>query len=130
MPDKNMRILVVDDFPTMRKIIRNLLKQLGLNNVLEADDGTAALQLLNNEAIDLVISDWNMPKMTGLELLKSIRGNDELSHVKVLMVTAEAKKDNILEAIGSGVSNCSVKPFTAQVLQEKIEKIFAQQLEV
>lgn len=130
MPDKNMRILVVDDFPTMRKIIRNLLKQLGLNNVLEADDGTDALQLLNNEAIDLVISDWNMPKMTGLELLKSIRGNDELSHVKVLMVTAEAKKENILEAIGSGVSNYIVKPFTAQVLQEKIEKIFAQQLEV
>lgn len=110
----------------MRRIIKNLLKGLGYNNLLEADDGTTALEVLKREAIDLVIADWNMPKMTGIDLLKSIRSNRELNQVKVLMVTAEAKKENILEAVQAGVSNYVVKPFTAEVLKEKIEKTLGQ----
>jgi len=126
MPDQNMKILVVDDFSTMRRIVRNILKQLGYSNVIEADDGSTALDTLKKERIDFIVSDWNMPKMTGLELLKLVRGDDSLKSIPFLMVTAEAKKENITDALQNGVSNYIVKPFTAETLKEKIEKIFAQ----
>jgi len=121
--DKNMRILVVDDFATMRKVIKNLLRQTGYQNVTEAEDGVAALKELRSQKIDFVISDWNMPNMTGIELLKAVRADSELSSLPFLMVTAESLKDNVLEAVKAGVSNYIVKPFTAEVLSEKIEKI-------
>jgi len=121
--DKNMRILVVDDFATMRKVIKNLLRQTGYQNVTEAEDGVVALKELRSQKIDFVISDWNMPNMTGIELLKAVRADSELSSLPFLMVTAESLKDNVLEAVKAGVSNYIVKPFTAEVLNEKIEKI-------
>ena len=121
--DKNMRILVVDDFATMRKVIRNLLRQSGYQNVTEAEDGVVALKELRSQKIDFVISDWNMPNMTGIELLRAVRADSELSSLPFLMVTAESLKDNVLEAVKAGVSNYIVKPFTAEVLSEKIEKI-------
>ncbi|HDH98932.1 MAG TPA: response regulator [Deltaproteobacteria bacterium] len=121
--DKNMRILVVDDFATMRKVIRNLLRQTGYQNVTEAEDGVAALKELRSQKIDFVISDWNMPNMTGIELLKAVRADSELSSLPFLMVTAESLKENVVEAVKAGVSNYIVKPFTAEVLSEKIEKI-------
>ena len=124
MPDLKMKILVVDDMSTMRRIIKNALQQIGFSNVDEAEDGKGALQKLRNDQFNLVISDWNMPVMNGLELLKEIRGDSNLKDTPILMVTAESKKENILEAIQSGASNYIVKPFTAQTLQEKIEKIF------
>ena len=122
--DKKMKILVVDDFATMRRIIKNILRQIGFTNIVEADDGSTALPILEKENIDLVITDWNMPKMSGLELIKAIRGNPTTKDTPILMVTAEALKENIIEAVKAGVNNYVVKPFTAQVLQEKIEKIF------
>jgi len=122
--NKDMRILVVDDFSTMRRIIKNILRQLGYNNVIEADDGTTGLAKLNAEKVDFVITDWNMPKMSGLELLKEIRGNDSLKHIPVLMVTAEALQENIVAAIKAGVSNYVVKPFDAATIAEKMDKIF------
>ena len=121
--DKNMRILVVDDFATMRKVIKNLLRQTGYQNVTEAEDGVVALKELRSQKIDFVISDWNMPNMTGIELLKAVRADSELSSLPFLMVTAESLKENVLEAVKAGVSNYIVKPFTAEVLSEKIEKI-------
>ena len=121
--DKNMRILVVDDFATMRKVIKNLLRQTGYQNVTEAEDGVAALKELRSQKIDFVISDWNMPNMTGIELLRAVRADSELSSLPFLMVTAESLKENVLEAVKAGVSNYIVKPFTAEVLSEKIEKI-------
>ncbi len=121
--DKNMRILVVDDFATMRKVIKNLLRQIGYQNVTEAEDGVAALKELRSQKIDFVISDWNMPNMTGIELLRAVRADSELSSLPFLMVTAESLKENVLEAVKAGVSNYIVKPFTAEVLSEKIEKI-------
>jgi two-component system chemotaxis response regulator CheY len=121
--NKNLKILVVDDFATMRKVIRNLLKQGGFENVVEAEDGVAALKVLQSQKVDFVISDWNMPNMSGLELLKAVRGSDDLKELPFLMVTAEALKDNIVAAVKAGVSNYIVKPFTAEVLNEKIEKI-------
>jgi len=124
MADKNMKFLVVDDFSTMRRIVRNLLKELGFNNADEAEDGVAALQKLRNSKFDFVVSDWNMPNMTGLELLKAIRADAELKHLPVLMVTAEAKKENIIEAAQAGASGYVVKPFTAATLEEKLNKIF------
>lgn len=124
MADKNMKFLVVDDFSTMRRIVRNLLKELGFNNADEAEDGVAALQKLRNGGFDFVVSDWNMPNMTGLELLKAIRADDSLKHLPVLMVTAEAKKENIIEAAQAGASGYVVKPFTAATLEEKLNKIF------
>ncbi len=123
--DKNMKVLVVDDFATMRKIIKNLLKQAGYKNIIEADDGVAALRVLKSQNIDFVISDWNMPNMNGLEFLKAVRADSELSNLPFLMVTAEALKDNIVMAVKAGVSNYIVKPFTAKVLSEKIENIVA-----
>jgi two-component system chemotaxis response regulator CheY len=121
--NKNLKILVVDDFATMRKVIRNLLKQGGFENVVEAEDGVAALKVLQSQKVDFVISDWNMPNMSGLELLKAVRGSDDLKELPFLMVTAEALKDNVVAAVKAGVSNYIVKPFTAEVLNEKIEKI-------
>jgi len=121
--DKQIKILIVDDFATMRKVIRNLLKQLGYENIAEAEDGVAALRVLRSQKIDLVVSDWNMPNMTGLELLKSVRADEELKTTPFLMVTAEALQDNVIAAVKAGVSNYIVKPFTAEVLNEKITKI-------
>ncbi|SNZ08148.1 two-component system, chemotaxis family, response regulator CheY [Persephonella hydrogeniphila] len=125
LPDPNIRILVVDDMATMRRIIKGLLEQLGFKNIDEAEDGKVALQKLKTGKYDFVITDWNMPNMTGLELVQEIRKDPELKHLPVLMVTAEAKKENVLLAIKAGVNNYIVKPFTAEVLKEKIEKIFS-----
>ena len=121
--DKQIKILIVDDFATMRKVIRNLLKQLGYENIAEAEDGVAALRTLRSQKIDLVVSDWNMPNMTGLELLKAVRADEELKATPFLMVTAEALQDNVIAAVKAGVNNYIVKPFTAEVLNEKIVKI-------
>ncbi|ERH67089.1 MULTISPECIES: chemotaxis response regulator CheY [Pantoea] len=124
MADKNMRFLVVDDFNTMRRIVRNLLKELGFNNVEEAEDGVDALTKLRAGGFDFVISDWNMPNMDGLELLQTIRADATLGKLPVLMVTAEAKKENIIAAAQAGASGYVVKPFTAATLEEKLGKIF------
>jgi two-component system chemotaxis response regulator CheY len=124
MPDPNMKFLVVDDFSTMRRIVRNLLKELGFNNVDEAEDGVVALHKLRSGKYDFVVSDWNMPNMTGLDLLKNIRADANLKHIPVLMVTAEAKKENIIAAAQAGASGYVVKPFTAATLEEKLNKIF------
>lgn len=121
----NMKILTVDDFSTMRRIIRNMLRQLGYTNIVEAEDGVMALSMLQRDKIDFVISDWNMPNMSGLELLKAIRTDDSLKSIPVLMITAEALRDNIVEAVKAGVSNYVVKPFTAETLKEKINTIFS-----
>ncbi len=121
--DKKIRILVVDDFATMRKVIRNLLKQIGFENVVEAENGQIAMRTLKSQKVDFVISDWNMPTMSGLELLKAIRTDEDLSSTPFLMVTAEALKENVVEAVKAGVNNYIVKPFTAEVLEEKIKKI-------
>jgi two-component system chemotaxis response regulator CheY len=122
--DKNMKVLVVDDFSTMRRIVKNILRQLGFNNIVEADDGTTAVGILEREKVDLIISDWNMPNMTGIELLRHVRSTEELKDLPFLMVTAEAQQENIIEAVKAKVSNYIVKPFTADTLNEKIEKIF------
>lgn len=124
MADKNMRFLVVDDFSTMRRIVRNLLKDLGFNNVEEAEDGQDALNKLRASHFDFVISDWNMPNMDGLQLLTEVRNDAALSKTPVLMVTAEAKKENIIAAAQAGASGYVVKPFTAATLEEKLNKIF------
>lgn len=123
--DVNMRILVVDDFSTMRRIIKNILRQLGFNNILEADDGTTAWEILNKSHVDLVICDWNMPKMTGIELLRKVRQMEIYEDLPFLMVTAEAQQENLVEAVQAKVSNYVVKPFTAETLGQKIEKIFS-----
>ncbi len=121
----NMKILVVDDFSTMRRIVRNLLKELGFSNVHEAEDGVEALSKLRAENnFEFVVSDWNMPNMTGIELLKTIRADPALKHLPLLMVTAEAKRENIIEAAQAGASGYVVKPFTAATLDEKLKKIF------
>lgn len=122
--DKNMKILIVDDFSTMRRIIKNLLRDLGFTNTSEADDGTTALPLLEKGNFDFLITDWNMPGMTGLELLVACRTSTKLKTLPVLMVTAEAKRDQIIAAAQAGVSGYVVKPFTAAALQDKITKIF------
>ncbi|KAF0802810.1 Response regulator CheY [Alcanivorax xiamenensis] len=122
--DKNMSILVVDDFPTMRRIIRSLLKELGFGNVDEAEDGQEALTKLRGGGFQFVVSDWNMPNLDGLEMLKRIRADGNLSHLPVLMVTAEAKKENIIAAAQAGANGYIVKPFTAVTLEEKLNKIF------
>ncbi|MFE8069524.1 chemotaxis response regulator CheY [Marinobacteraceae bacterium S3BR75-40.1] len=122
--DKNMKILIVDDFSTMRRIIKNLLRDLGFTNTEEADDGNSALPMLKSGKFDFLITDWNMPGMTGIDLLKEVRADDSLKNLPVLMVTAEAKRDQIVAAAQAGVNGYVVKPFTAAVLKEKIEKIF------
>jgi two-component system chemotaxis response regulator CheY len=124
MADTKMRFLVVDDFSTMRRIVRNLLKELGHTEVEEADDGNVALAALKAQKFDFVVSDWNMPNMTGIDLLKAIRADPQLRHLPVLIVTAEAKKENIVEAAQAGASGYIVKPFTAATLDEKLNKIF------
>lgn len=124
MPDKNMKFLVVDDFSTMRRIVRNLLKELGFTNVDEAEDGVIALQKLKSGNFEFVVSDWNMPNMTGIELLRAIRADATLKHLPVMMVTAEAKKENIIEAAQAGANGYVVKPFTAATLEEKLNKVF------
>jgi len=124
MADKNLKILVVDDFSTMRRIVRNLLKELGYTNVDEAEDGVVALQKLKGANFQFVVTDWNMPNMTGIELLRAIRADPVLKPLPVLMITAEAKKENIIEAAQSGASGYIVKPFTAATLEEKLNKIF------
>jgi len=122
--DKNMKILVVDDFSTMRRIIKNLLKDLGFTNIQEADDGSTALPMLQQGDFDFVVTDWNMPGMQGIDLLRAVRSDDSLKHLPVLMVTAEAKKEQIVAAAQAGVNGYVVKPFTAATLKEKLEKIF------
>ena len=124
MSDPKMKFLVVDDFSTMRRIVRNLLKELGFTNVDEAEDGAIALQKLQGGGFDFVVSDWNMPNMDGLTLLQTIRATPNLKHLPVLMITAEAKKENIIAAAQAGASGYIVKPFTAAVLAEKLQKIF------
>lgn len=121
---ESTRFLVVDDFSTMRRIVRNLLKELGFVNVQEAEDGVQALLKLRADTFDFVVSDWNMPNMTGIELLRTIRADAKLKHLPVLMVTAEAKRENIVEAAQAGASGYVVKPFTAATLDEKLKKIF------
>lgn len=120
----DLKILVVDDFATMRKIVRNLLRQLNYNSVQEAEDGAKAFAMLQADKFDFVVTDWNMPNMTGLELLLAIRKTPSLAKLPVLMVTAEADKDNILAAAKAGVNDYIIKPFTAVTLAEKIKKIF------
>ena len=122
--DKDMRILVVDDFSTMRRIIKNLLRELGFNNIEEADDGSTALPMLENNSFDFLVTDWNMPGMPGIDLLKSVRANPKLESLPVMMVTAEAKRDQIMEAAEAGVNGYVVKPFTAETLKEKLQKVF------
>jgi two-component system chemotaxis response regulator CheY len=122
--DPNIKILVVDDMSTMRRIVKNIMKQLGFANVEEAENGEEALIKLRADSFGFIISDWNMPVMTGIQLLRAVRADDKLKNIPLLMVTAEAQKENLIEAIQAGVSNYIVKPFTAEVLQEKMNKIF------
>lgn len=122
--DKNMKILIVDDFSTMRRIIKNLLRDLGFNNTEEADDGKTALPMLERGGYDLLITDWNMPGMQGIDLLKAVRADADLASLPVLMVTAEQKKEQIVEAAQAGVNGYIVKPFTAATLKEKLDKVF------
>jgi two-component system chemotaxis response regulator CheY len=121
----NMKVLVVDDFATMRKIVRNILKQIGFTNIVEADDGAAAMSIIKSDKIDFVVTDWNMPNMSGLDLLKNIRAEEKAKDTPVLMVTAEGLAENVVDAVKSGVDNYIVKPFTAETIQAKIEQIFA-----
>jgi two-component system chemotaxis response regulator CheY len=122
--NKNMKILIVDDFSTMRRIVKNLLRDLGFSNTLEADDGLTALPMLEKGDFDFVVTDWNMPGMQGIDLLRHIRASDNLKHLPVLMITAEAKREQIIEAAQAGVNGYIVKPFTAATLKEKLDKIF------
>ena len=120
-----MKVLVVDDFATMRKIVRNILKQIGFTNIVEADDGANAMSIIKDDSIDFVVTDWNMPNMSGLELLKNIRATEKAKDMPVLMVTAEGLSENVVDAVKAGVDNYIVKPFTAETVQAKIEQIFA-----
>lgn len=122
--NKDMKILIVDDFATMRRIIKNLLRDLGFNNTYEADDGLTAIPMLNTGNYDFLVTDWNMPGMTGFDLLKHVRADPDLKNLPILMVTAESKREQIVAAAQAGVNGYIVKPFTAAVLKEKIEKIF------
>ncbi len=121
--ENNIKILVVDDFATMRKVLRNLLKQSGYENVVEAEDGVSALQIIKTQKIDFIISDWHMPNMTGLDLLKSVRADKEIADTPFLMITAETVPDSMISAFKAGVSSYIIKPFTAEVLSERIAKI-------
>ncbi|RJQ21753.1 MAG: chemotaxis protein CheY [Nitrospiraceae bacterium] len=124
MNDLKMKILVVDDFSTMRRIVKNLLRQLGYENIEEAEDGAQAYSKLKTGGFGFVVSDWNMPNMDGLDLLKKVRSDPELKDLPILMVTAEAEKEKVITAIQAGVNNYVVKPFTGEILKEKIDKIF------
>ncbi len=125
LPDRNIKILVVDDAPMIRRILKNLLKEMGFNNIEEAEDGMVALQKLRSQKFDFVITDWNMPNLTGIELVQEIRKDPNLKHLPIMMVTAEAKKENIILALKSGVNNYIVKPFTPENVKAKIEAIFS-----
>lgn len=125
MIDTSLKVLVVDDMSTMRRIIKNVLKQIGFSDLVEAENGQDALNKLQAGDIGFIVSDWNMPVMQGIDLLRAVRANPDLKHLPFLMVTAEAQKDNIIEAVQAGVSNYVVKPFTAEALQAKLEKILA-----
>ncbi|MCF8061980.1 MAG: chemotaxis response regulator CheY [Deltaproteobacteria bacterium] len=122
--DTSMKVLVVDDFATMRRIVKGVLKQLGFSNIVEAEDGTTALDALKMEKVGLIVSDWNMPKMTGLDLLKAVRSDESLKETPFIMVTAEGQKENVIEAVKAGVNNYIVKPFTPETFSEKLEKVF------
>jgi two-component system, chemotaxis family, chemotaxis protein CheY len=124
---RSLSFLVVDDYSTMRRIVKNLLNELGYSNVTEADDGATALPLLKGGNFDFLITDWNMPGMPGLELLKQVRADERLSKLPVLMLTAEAKREQIVEAAQAGVNGYVIKPFTAATLREKIDKILSSQ---
>ncbi len=122
--DFGIKVLVVDDFSTMRRIVKNALKQIGFTQTVEADDGTTALEVLKQEDVGLIISDWNMPKMSGLDFLKAVKSDAATKDIPFVMVTAEAQKENVLQAVQAGVSNYVVKPFTADNLQEKLKDVF------
>ena len=122
--DLNMKVLIVDDFATMRRILRNILKQIGFTDINEADDGSTALKELRKEKYDLILSDWNMPEMPGIDLINAIRADDELKGIPFVMITAEAQKDNIIGAVKAGVNSYVVKPFTAETIGEKLKKVF------
>ena len=121
--DTNIKVLVVDDFATMRRIVKGVLKQLGFSKIIEAEDGSAALGELKKDSIGLIVSDWNMPKMTGLDLLKAVKKDESLKNIPFIMVTAEGQKENVIEAVKAGVSNYVVKPFTPETFSEKLEKV-------
>ncbi|MFH1488389.1 MAG: chemotaxis response regulator CheY [Pseudomonadota bacterium] len=122
--DTSMKVLVVDDFATMRRILKGVLKQIGFNNIVEAEDGSLALKELKKEEFGLIVSDWNMPNMTGLDLLKAVRGDDTLKGIPFIMVTAEGQRENVVEAVKAGVSNYIVKPFTPETFGERLAKVF------
>ncbi len=122
--DLNMKVLIVDDFATMRRILRNILKQIGFTNITEADDGSTALKELKKEKYDLILCDWNMPEMPGIDLLNTMKSDDELKGIPFVMVTAEAQKDNIVGAVKAGVNSYIVKPFTAETISDKLKKVF------
>lgn len=125
--DKNMNVLVVDDFATMRRIVKSSLKSLGFTNAIEAEDGKIALKELEKDEFGLIISDWNMPNMTGIEFLRAVRSDDRFKDIPFIMVTAEGQKQNIVEAVNSGVSNYIIKPFSPETLGDKIKKVFSAQ---
>ena len=122
--DTSIKVLIVDDFATMRRIVKGVLKQFGFNNIIEAEDGNAALEELKKEKIGLIVSDWNMPNMSGLDLLKAVRGNDQFKNIPFIMVTAEGQKESVIEAVKFGVSNYIIKPFTPETFNEKLQKVF------
>jgi len=122
--DLNMSVLIVDDFATMRRILKNILRQTGFTNITEADNGKAALNELKGGGVDLILCDWNMPEMSGIELLTTMKSDDELKNIPFVMVTAEAQKDSIIEAVNAGVNSYIVKPFTAETIGEKLKKLF------
>jgi len=123
--DTSINVLVVDDFATMRRIVKGVLKQLGFSSIIEAEDGANALEELKKERIGLIVSDWNMPNMSGLDLLKAVRSDDTLKGIPFIMVTAEGQKENVIEAVKCGVSNYIIKPFTPEAFSEKLDKVFA-----
>jgi two-component system, chemotaxis family, chemotaxis protein CheY len=123
--DTSIKVMIVDDFATMRRIVKGILKQLGFSKIIEAEDGSAALLELKKNPVGLIVSDWNMPKMSGLDLLKAVRGDASLKHIPFVMVTAEGQKENVIEAVKAGVSNYIMKPFTPETFSEKLEKVLA-----
>ena len=123
--DLGMKVLVVDDFATMRRIVKGVLKQLGFSNIIEAEDGSLALEELKKEEIGLIVSDWNMPNMSGLDLLKAVRGDENLKGTPFIMVTAEGQKENVVEAVKAGVSSYIIKPFTPETFSEKLKKVLS-----
>jgi two-component system chemotaxis response regulator CheY len=122
--DLNMKVLIVDDFATMRRVLKNIMKQIGFSSITEAENGKEALKILKEQSIDLLLCDWNMPEMPGIDVLKAVRQDEELKNTPFVMVTAEAQKENILEAVKEGVSSYIVKPFTPETVEEKLSKIF------